>query len=250
MSLQLPLHLADSFLLSFSFSFSFNSHLIVSLPDTLRDRRLPVRSHYWSLNLRSNVWFTLTVKNDAVILDKASKLHDELVKTLMAHIPDGDFTSHVAMQPIPRSFAECSMAAGGNVMGLERHLHDGLLLQASVSVRTPDLATWVVPHVRAVVEGVRGFAENIDGGVLPWLHLNYAHGSQDVLQSYGAENVAKLKAVSARYDPDGVFQKLCPGGFKMSAVNWPPPMYLTPWVILVLNLATLSLGRLESVKHG
>ena len=33
--------------------------------------------------------------------------------------------------------------------------------------------------------------------------------------SYGPESVARLRAASRKYDPQGVFQTLCPGGFKL-----------------------------------
>jgi hypothetical protein len=48
-----------------------------------------------------------------------------------------------------------------------------------------------------------------------FLYQNYAAAGQDVFQSYGADSLAKLNAVSAKYDPDGVFVKLQPGYFKL-----------------------------------
>jgi hypothetical protein len=48
-----------------------------------------------------------------------------------------------------------------------------------------------------------------------FLYQNYAAAGQDVFQSYGADINAKLNAVSAKYDPDGVFAKLHPGYFKL-----------------------------------
>jgi hypothetical protein len=48
-----------------------------------------------------------------------------------------------------------------------------------------------------------------------FLYQNYAAAEQGVFQSYGAESHAKMKAVSAKYDPDGVFAKLQPGYFKL-----------------------------------
>ena len=48
-----------------------------------------------------------------------------------------------------------------------------------------------------------------------FIYLNYALQSQDPIASYGEESVARLRAVSSRYDPQGVFQRLCPGGFKL-----------------------------------
>ena len=49
----------------------------------------------------------------------------------------------------------------------------------------------------------------------PYIFLNDAYPSQKVLQSYGPENFAKLQAVSAKYDPTGIFQTQVPGGFKL-----------------------------------
>ncbi|KAF3923711.1 hypothetical protein ABW20_dc0104210 [Dactylellina cionopaga] len=48
-----------------------------------------------------------------------------------------------------------------------------------------------------------------------YLYQNYAALQQDVFPSYGPANYAKLKAVSKKYDPAGVWQKLQPGYFKI-----------------------------------
>jgi FAD/FMN-containing dehydrogenase len=101
-------------------------------------------------------------------------------------------------------------------MGIERHTEEGILWQIDVMVRTKDLQNWVFPHVHAVYEGVRTFAEG-SGGLLEWINLNYAHPTQKVLQSYGEANLGRMRQVAARYDPNGVFQRLCPGGFKLAA---------------------------------
>lgn len=104
-------------------------------------------------------------------------------------------------------------------MGLEKYAFDAILIQINASVRTQELADWVRPKVRGMMESVRVFAESIEGGVCPWLHLNYASPDQPVLSSYGAENVSFMREVAQKYDADGIFQRLCPGGFKISAVT-------------------------------
>lgn len=48
---------------------------------------------------------------------------------------------------------------------------------------------------------------------------NESHTLQDPLGSYGAENVAKIRAAAAKYDPEHVFQSRVPGGFKISKVK-------------------------------
>ncbi|SMR50220.1 unnamed protein product [Zymoseptoria tritici ST99CH_3D1] len=48
-----------------------------------------------------------------------------------------------------------------------------------------------------------------------YLYLNYADKSQDVFGSYGQANEERLQRIAKQYDPDGVFQKLMPGGLKL-----------------------------------
>lgn len=149
---------------------------------------------------------------------KAAELHDELVQELEDHIEDGDFKTQCVFQPLPLSFVQKSLDAGGNMMGMEQHGSDGIIWGLHVMVRTPDLERWALPRLRRVYEGVRDFAILIDG-LLSWVYANYAHPTQEVFQSYGRDNVKKMREVASKYDPDGVFQYLCPGGFKLSAVQ-------------------------------
>ncbi len=68
-----------------------------------------------------------------------------------------------------------------------------------------------------LVDRVRAYAISI-GADNPYLYLNYADITQDPLSGYGTENIQKMKAAAEKYDPDGVFQTLVPGGFKISKV--------------------------------
>ena len=49
----------------------------------------------------------------------------------------------------------------------------------------------------------------------PFLYQNYASQEQDVFFSYGIESQTRLREVSKKYDPYGVWQKLQPGYFKV-----------------------------------
>jgi hypothetical protein len=48
-----------------------------------------------------------------------------------------------------------------------------------------------------------------------FLYQNYAGQEQDVFASYGQENLERLREVGRKYDPNGVWQKLQPGYFKL-----------------------------------
>ena len=52
-----------------------------------------------------------------------------------------------------------------------------------------------------------------------FIYLDYAYKTQNPLGSYGKENIDKIRAVAKKYDPDGVFQTMVPGGFKISDVH-------------------------------
>ena len=49
----------------------------------------------------------------------------------------------------------------------------------------------------------------------PFVYINYAGTNQSPICGYGAENVAYLKKIAQKYDPNRVFQTLLPGGFKL-----------------------------------
>ncbi|GAP90255.2 putative 6-Hydroxy-D-Nicotine Oxidase [Rosellinia necatrix] len=160
-------------------------------------------------------WFTLTFKNDERIMAKASELHDRLVASLQGFVPEGDFMSQCIFQPLPTTFAQHSVMQGGNVLGLEDNETDGILFQTIVMMKTEEQHKFAYPLLKAGVQELKEFAASIDGGLFRWLYMNYADKSQDVIASYGEKNIKLMKEVASKYDPDGVFQRLCPGGWKL-----------------------------------
>ncbi|KAG7417235.1 hypothetical protein LZL87_007037 [Fusarium oxysporum] len=166
-----------------------------------------------------DTWFTCCFKNDIRIITKASELHDKLVEELKAFIPDGNFITQCLFQPLPTLFGQRGIEAGGNIMGMDRHKTNGILFLAVVMAQTPEQEAFARPKVQAWIKDVQEYAATIEGGNLEWTYLNYADKSQDPLGSYGAENIKKMKDAAAKYDPQQVFQKLVPGGFKISDVK-------------------------------
>ncbi|KAK7429769.1 hypothetical protein QQZ08_003614 [Neonectria magnoliae] len=145
--------------------------------------------------------------NDIQIITKASRLHEQLVEELKALITDGDFITKCLFQLLPKIFAQNSVAAGGNIMGVEQLQQNGILFLVGAMVRSSEQARFAQPKVKAWIEAVQEFAKTLVED-LQWAYLNY-----------GVENVRKMKEAAAKYDPRAVFQTLCPSGFKISDVK-------------------------------
>ncbi|GAB1522844.1 hypothetical protein RhiTH_005969 [Rhizoctonia solani] len=122
--------------------------------------------------------------------------------------------SAIIFQPISNSMIRASDRKGGNVLGLEP-ADDPLIL---VSYQF----TWELPQddEKAYAAANRIIAESMDiaksqNRLGRYVYLNYASTNQKPIESYGSDQVEFLQKVKAKYDPHRVFEKLCPGGFKV-----------------------------------
>ncbi|KAI6784825.1 uncharacterized protein J7T54_007918 [Emericellopsis cladophorae] len=101
-------------------------------------------------------------------------------------------------------------------MGMKRQKDNGILFLPVVMAKTLEQDAFARPKFHACIQQIREIAATLQGVNLDWVYLNHADSSQYPLGSYGADNIKKMKAAAAKYDPHEVFQKLCPGGFKIS----------------------------------
>ncbi|KAF2157100.1 FAD binding domain-containing protein [Myriangium duriaei CBS 260.36] len=60
-----------------------------------------------------------------------------------------------------------------------------------------------------------------------YLYMNYASQYQDVVASYGSAHKQRLLEIAEQYDPQGIFQTLTPGGFKLARAPLPSPNYFS-----------------------
>jgi hypothetical protein len=110
----------------------------------------------------------------------------------------------------------------GNSLGLEDAVangnnHTGSLIIALLSNYWADAAdsSTVISVTRNLLTQMKDAAREY-GLDERWEYLNYASEDQHPIESYGSASQAYLRAVSRKYDPEGVFQKQVPGGFKLS----------------------------------
>lgn len=125
---------------------------------------------------------------------------------------DSGMFSSCQAQPM----TEAMISRGNNVMGLEERIETGpgFMFLVYFGVENAEDEATAFPYVERFYEEVEEYANSLDGS-WNWSYLNYAHGTQDPITSYGAESIKELKAASKKYDPNGVFQHLRQSGFKL-----------------------------------
>lgn len=109
---------------------------------------------------------------------------------------------------------EKTAGLGGNSLGLDAA--DGPRIITLVA------ATWdnaaddeaVTAAAKSVIKQIEHAAKS-RGVYDPFKYLNYAYAGQAVFEGYGRKSKWYLQAISKKYDPQGVFQKQVPGGFKL-----------------------------------
>ncbi|CAG8980501.1 hypothetical protein HYALB_00013102 [Hymenoscyphus albidus] len=116
------------------------------------------------------------------------------------------------IQPITTSLVEAGRRMGGNALGLECVNQTWLVLDSGWWSSNDDMT---VHNAARDMIGDIDSASKSGGDYVEYIFMNDASWDQEVIRHYGAENVQRLKRVSELYDPNCVFQRLVPGGYKL-----------------------------------
>ena len=161
---------------------------------------------------------TNTFELDSAVLAKSIELHAAAVATIKAGNPTGSWNYVSMIQPISPLFTQHSKEKGGNVLGLDQFGDKDLVMfLAFPSWDSAADDALFSGAINTQIDEINKFAASVGKSNL-WIYTNYADVTQNPLAAYGAENIAKIKAAAEKYDPTGVFQRLQPGGFKISAI--------------------------------
>lgn len=116
------------------------------------------------------------------------------------------------IQPISASAVLAGQERGGNALGLEAVNQTWLALDTGWW--SPENDETAHNSTRTMIEKIEAAAK-ADDSYIDYIFMNDASFDQDVIGHYGEKNIARLKEVQKMYDPDLVFRKLVPGGFKV-----------------------------------
>jgi hypothetical protein len=121
-------------------------------------------------------------------------------------------TWSVSFEPLPPQIYQ--RGAADNALGLADR--SGTLVVCLITQAWSDEADSerAMEASAALASAIEKSARDL-GAHDPYLYLNYAASWQDPISTYGAESVQQLQKLRARVDPNGVFTRLVPGGFKV-----------------------------------
>jgi hypothetical protein len=159
--------------------------------------------------LTSLLYATSTFAHDPAIY---SKIWDLFVESHQAVLGVEGVGWYLVFQPTPA-------LNGTNIMGLDpadKRLVIALLVagwtNTADDARVNDAANQLFTGINALTQAA--------GVYRSFEYLNYAAPFQNPIDGFGPSSKAKLLAVSAKYDPEGLFQTGVPGGFKLYGSQW------------------------------
>lgn len=157
-------------------------------------------------------YMNCTLRADTDALVAAAGIYSRAIEPLK---PLDGITLCLTLQAYPRSLLRRTAELGGNVLGLDPSKPLVTILLLTYWRRRED-DKQILGVLRGALEAIEKDAD-ARGLRVPYTYLNYASDFQDPFSSYGQENKNFLQEVGRKYDPEGLFQKNVPGGFKLYA---------------------------------
>ncbi|PQE11483.1 oxidoreductase FAD-binding protein [Rutstroemia sp. NJR-2017a BBW] len=159
-----------------------------------------------------NSFATTTFKVNTAFMTRVVDIWNNTMTTVTS-LPSLVFAG-LTFEPIPTVISSKSAALGGDSLGLSPRDGNMLLILISFTWTSASADDAIVNASRSMIEQVDEAAQ-AQGMDKRWKYLNYAGAWQDVFASYGRESEGVLRRTSREYDPEGVFQRVVPGGFKL-----------------------------------
>lgn len=156
-------------------------------------------------------YMNVTVKADAPTLFEATEIFTNSLESVKAC---SGLMSSLTFQPYSVNTLRQTVRHGGNSLGLDPS--DGPLINIMVSTywnkKSDDAA--ILKYMSNATSYMRREAQRRNK-LVPFVSMNHAWTHQDVIECYGEENKRALQETSIKYDPEGLFQRGVPGGFKL-----------------------------------
>lgn len=160
---------------------------------------------------RRQVFATTTIKDDLATIHAMHAAYSQAVLILRSRKIKG-LVWTLVLQPLLPQWAR---KGDPHPLGLLENTYERLVI-VSFTVNWDECRDddFVKEMTRDTVEGMDAVAR-ARGKAHPFRYLNYCADWQKPFEGYGEKNLRFLREVSKKYDPDGLFQTGCSGGFKL-----------------------------------
>lgn len=160
---------------------------------------------------RRQEFVTTTIKNDLATLEAVHKVYREAIDTICKHnIKKMSWT--LVLQPFLPDWAQ---KGDNNPLGFSSDRDEPLVIVSFTINWAQSQDDEIVQSIaKSAIEEIDAYAETL-GTDHRYRYLNYCASWQKPFSGYGEENSKFLKDTSREFDPDGLFQKGCIGGFKL-----------------------------------
>ncbi|KAL8733068.1 MAG: hypothetical protein Q9181_003723 [Wetmoreana brouardii] len=169
----------------------------------------------FSIDGARQLYFTTSFRLDVQFMLHVRELWLEALKPLQS-VPG--FMLSLVFQPFTKGIIAKSVQLGGSSLGLSPD-NGPLVITLLNSVHTnADDDSKVVTAVLGLIQDIDNAAA-LQNKSATYRFTNYGYKDQKILEGYGKQSIARLQAVSRKYDPSSLFQRMVPGGFKLSKVS-------------------------------
>jgi hypothetical protein len=170
-----------------------------------------VYAEQWRQLLHRCAYMNTVVKADVATLQAASERYTTALEGIKSV---EELICSFTLQPYAASLLQKSASLGGNSLGLDPA--DGPLVSILLLTYRKNKSDdeKILGTMKEVLEKLEKDASERETGIR-FKYMNYAFSFQDPIASYGHVNRGKLREVSGRYDPEGLFQMGIPGEFKL-----------------------------------
>jgi hypothetical protein len=163
-------------------------------------------------------WATFTFVNNLAFMKETLDLITATNRKLPAGANAGVIFQPLWATPRAKSFE----ASGGNSLGLEDTKEDLIIALLYFTSLVASTDQTITSASQTLVENLKKSAQQ-KGVYHPYIYANYAAEFQDVMSGYGMKTRDFLLATAKKYDPDQLFQKQVPGGYKLYPLFKPSP---------------------------
>ena len=164
---------------------------------------------------RRQAFATTTIKNDPATIAAAHAAYRNGTAS-MRHVKVKGLLWTLVLQPLLPNWTR---KGDTNPLGLDDGTHEPLVV-VSFTVnwdehRDDELVQTTIRHAIEQIDA----AATANKTAHRYRYLNYCAEWQRPFEGYGEENWRFLQGVSRRYDPEGLFQRGCVGGFKLDVFD-------------------------------